>query len=157
MHILFALLLTVDPTHGDHAIYLSTIHAESKEQQLVLNIRVFEDDIRDALRNMNGQVIDTSSAIFAHEIERYFNKHVVVKNRQEIMPISLITYNLVGDSYRVEMLIDNLDKEGQLEFQIDYLQELFPTQQNILQLKLTGKEWYHIFKLGKESWVVPNY
>jgi len=133
MHIILYLLVScygsiapIAAINEDHAIYLSTIKMEVKSDEISITIKVFEDDLRDALRSHHGYVIDTTSTSFNEEIESYFEKHV----------INFSTYR------------SSIER---LHIKLDYFMELFPTQQNVLHLINKDQTKYHIFKKGNEQ------
>lgn len=131
----------------EHAIYLSTIKIEVQEEVVQITIKVFEDDLRDAMRAHHGFVIDTSSATFVEEVQEYFTNHLSIGSD---MSIATRSVSLVGDSYVITAFgIQQI--ESFIRIEADYFMELFPTQQNILHFIHGEVIKYHIFKKGKEA------
>lgn len=129
----------------DHAIYLSTLKVEVDEQAVQITIKVFEDDLRDALRAHHGHVIDTTSASFQAEVKAYFDRHLSIG---QDMDLTIERVSLIGDSYVITG-VDDQKIDGSLQIEADYFMELFPTQQNVLHLVHGDNTKYHIFKKGK--------
>ena len=154
MYILLCLLpfLTWNPGHEYHAIYLSTITLEVKKDGVHGVIKVFEDDFRDGLRGFNGDIpVDTSSLEFISVADEYFDQMIVIEVSGTPLEFNVTNIERVGDSYQVGYSSNQKGAEGILTFKVKYFFELFPTQQNILHFKYGDKQWYHIFKKGKET------
>ena len=132
-----------------HAVYLSTVQATIGSNQTEIVIRVFEDDLRDALRNRFKTVIDTSSVEFETQVKTYLDEHFICKGDAQIEMI-LIDLELIGDSYRVVMTGTHNEVRS-FEVTANYFFELFPTQQNVIHLQKGDMKKYFIFKKGKES------
>lgn len=129
----------------DHAIYLSTLKMEVKEQGIEITIKVFEDDLRDALRAHHGHIIDTTSASFQEEVDVYFTHHL---NLGKEMDFAVSDVSLVGDSF-VITAADLQQLDSSVSIEASYFMELFPTQQNVLHFIHGEQTKYHIFKKGK--------
>lgn len=129
----------------DHAIYLSTLKLEVEEQAVRITIKVFEDDLRDALRAHHGHLIDTTSSTFHEEVKGYFDSHLSIGKH---MDLTIEGVSLIGDSY-VVTAVDQQQLDTSILIEADYFMELFPTQQNVLHLVHGDNTKYHIFKKGK--------
>lgn len=133
-----------------HALYLSTIKIEVQEDGLDMTIKVFEDDLRDALRAYHGHVVDTSSTSFQVEVESYFTAHISIAEELEIAVSSV---ELVGDSYVISASGTSM-LDSSFDIEANYFMELFPTQQNVLHFVNGDQTKYHIFKKGKGSFEI---
>lgn len=147
----FSLLLSIFQSPSDHALYLSTFQLTISDDTIKGEIKVFEDDFRDALRGFRGSPIDTASADFRPLADAYFDKNIQILNYSEQLAFNVIDINKVGDSYHISYSCEQFEKINELTFKVDYFLELFPTQQNVLHVKCEDKQWYHIFKKGKEE------
>lgn len=132
----------------DHAIYLSTLEISEDNGALNLMVKVFEDDLRDALKNSYNQVIDPHSDAFNFQVETYFQSHIKLKIGENQLLWQLSSIELVGDSYQIGFASPATSSEGSISMEVSYFYELFPTQQNVLNLQLRSTKKYHIFKSG---------
>jgi|GEM_PF-2123286 len=137
--------------HEDHAVYLSTMELALVEGEVNMVIKVFEDDLRDALRGYHGHVIDTSGISFDQEVAAYMNHHISFDYGHEELAFKCTRVVLVGDSYQVTMETFSEILDAELSISADYFMELFPTQQNVLHLVDGDTQKYHIFKKGGKS------
>lgn len=137
---------------SDHAIYLSTINVDLDERVISAEIKVFEDDLRDALRADFGAPIDTASYDFLENAFTYFDKHVKIEINKERVDFNPVTIQRVGESYHFIMKSDIIKPISLLTFDVDYFLELFPVQQNVLHVKSGDEQWFHIFKKGKQKY-----
>ena len=126
----------------EHAIYLSTLEIEIVERNANVQIKVFEDDLRDVLRSHFEEIIDTTSNKFGAQMQEYFNAHVQLMSGSFVTSLELVTYNLVGDTYQISFLGGWTTPPSNLKINCDYFLELFPLQQNILHLTTGGKKQY---------------
>lgn len=138
-------LLTAAEVVEEHAIYLSTLKMDVQEQGVQMTIKVFEDDLRDALRAHHGYVIDTTSASFIDEVESYFVDHIKIDRS---LKYAVDHVSLVGDSFVISASSSQI-LDDTIEIEADYFMELFPTQQNVLHFVHGEDTKYHIFKKGK--------
>ena len=124
------------------------------EDVIKLEIRVFEDDLRDALRNMTGHVVHPDHEDLDSLVFRYFSQHFLAYQDEDQALLEFTSNQLIGDSYEILFQIVDFKSGRELQFRIDYLLELFPTQQNILQIRNEKNQFYNIFKKGELEWSV---
>ena len=122
----------------DHAIYLSTLEINVDQNEIEVVIKVFEDDLRDALRNFHSRIMDTSAVLFPDYVAQYFDIHLEIKNGEMLIEPYQNSVKLVGDSYQIKMSAQIVEPIMLLQIQADYFMELFPTQQNVLNLTFEG-------------------
>ena len=133
---------------ADHAIYLSTIRIHDEDDHLIMQVNIFEDDLRDALRDHHGEVIDTSALDFEIRVNDYMKEHLVINLNDDIRLLVVKDVIRVGDTYQVAYSPIPVSSIAKIALEADYLMELFPMQQNILQLEYQDHQYYHIFKKG---------
>ncbi len=138
-----------------HAVYLSTFNVAVDAREITTEIRVFEDDLRDVIRDFHGTYIDTSSQLFVEKVGEYFNEHAIIKGDHYKIEFEVYELTRAGDSYRIKCRGATPTPAKSLEFAVDYFLELFPTQQNVLNLTNGDQRWYYIFKKGKEQLIIP--
>ena len=134
----------------DHAVYLSTIKVISQDNRVEIYLNIFEDDLRDAIRNHRGTYVDTASTDFVPSVNSYLLSHFSVSDGIEPMPLEVHEVKRIGDAYQVVFYPLAESFNTKILFKADYLMELFPTQQNILQMEFGEQKYYHIFRKGKE-------
>ncbi len=139
---------------SDHAIYLSTLEINISETKSDVVIKVFENDLRDALRAHFNRRIDTTSQVFEIDVNAYLNAHLsIIFDNKKVTPF-VSKVELVGESYQVFMLMEHVRPYQKIEINADYFMELFPTQQNVLHISNNGKKQYYIFKKGNEKYKI---
>ena len=128
-----------------HAIYLSVVEiTKSVDNELNMTIKVFKDDLVDALRLTNGEnLISTMDNLEEGEVNSYFNEYI------RFYPdpgadIAFIDYTIEGDSFFVNCKILR-STESIEECSFSYLFELFPDQKNILKVVTSDGTMYKTF------------
>lgn len=130
----------------DHAIYIGVVDINKNDQRISLKVKVFTDDLEDALQNEFGKKIVLSDEKSCFEqvvnLEGYFLQHLKIQiNRSDYV------YKFRG----CEKLEDAiwLSFEGpcpaqwkEISITADFLTELFPTQTNIINLSRNGKKHF---------------
>ncbi len=95
MPLFFILILAFLSTHSlpkenDHAIYLSTLTLSDKTPGAtpgtpILTVRVFSDDLRDAIRNAfpDQQSVSEETLFTQHrdQVNAYFSKHLILNTK----------------------------------------------------------------------------
>jgi len=155
LHIFFLLIghnMCVDVTMEDHAIYLSTIDMKIMDSKIALEVRVFEDDLRDVLRAHRGYRVDTTSLTFLTAIDDYFTIHLDIRHAEDKVSLSCTAAKLVGDSYQLSFIGEFNPSEEGWQIKADYFMEVFATQQNVIDMQYPTSNLYHIFKKGSEIW-----
>ncbi len=132
-------------SNEEHAIYVSVIEADIVEDRVEVEIKVFEDDLRDALRPTSDSLTVEENLVY------YFNKHLTIGGNQG--QASLIDHYQEGESYRILMNYNLNEGTNKIEVSASYFMELFPTQQNILKVSLREHKAYHIFKAPGDKYV----
>lgn len=124
--------------YPDHAIYISVIEIRKQENITEIKVKVFQDDLQNAIKNYSGVVVLTAPEAFPqkypNEIESYFREHLKVND----LSYQLKSSELNGDSYWFTFLSENAEWT-KINATADYLMELFPTQENILKVLLNGE------------------
>lgn len=129
-----------------HAIYISVVELELKEDVLVGNVKVFSDDLVSALRNYNKHSTSTELQVEELEIENYFNDHFKISNNEDGVTLELLKIERLGDSHWLNFEIELNSQFNTIDIQASYFFELFPTQKNILSIKGASANQYFTFK-----------
>lgn len=140
---ILALVLGAPASELDHAIYISVMEVVVVKREVKIDLKIFSDDLSDALRNFKGK--DAIPVADAELIESYMNDKISLYSEGKLCPLRLIDNNVVGESNVLEFSA-LLNREQDISLRAAYLMELFPTQQNILKLDLDGVQHYKIIK-----------
>lgn len=136
---------SINDSHS-HALYLSVVELEVNELSKVsLKIKIFADDLVDALRHDNSLNQSMFEKLIIEELNIYFNKYLKVKSDDSFSEIKVVDYQKEGESFFINAVLAE-ENFREVTFQIGYLFELFPTQQNILKVKKDGAQSYYLFK-----------
>lgn len=144
-YLLWTLCALIQPE--EHAIYLSTIYLDIDEHGINVEIRVFEDDLRAALRDHTGYVTDTTAVRFEEDVLSYFRKYFSLRATDHKISWTITSLDLVGDSYQVVLSDDRHNlKTSSYQIQADYFFALFPGQKNILRATCQERQVFHVFE-----------
>ncbi len=123
--------VTIPP---DHAIYLSLIEIEEGEDDTSVLVKVFTDDLQNAILNFSEDAKYEGDSSYCDVnrqlIQDYFNQHLRLKVETEEEYLDFQKSEIKGDSYRIYFTIPKTGWE-EIEITADYFMELYPTQQNI--------------------------
>lgn len=141
------LLLCIVPlvSFTAHKFYLSLVQIEHvKEKQSVqIIISVFMDDIELALNENNNIDLRLSTKKEPENSEDYM-KEYLQKNFYLKIDGALKNFNFLGKEYKGDEVffyleIENIENIHQLEIVNTILVQHFPKQQNLIKLKVNGK------------------
>lgn len=140
--------LIAPTSEGDHAIFISVLEVDSHQ----MKIKVFTDNLQDALRNDTGHLPPSTQGNFhiknAHAIASYFRKKVQLQINEKEVDLNFLEATLEGDSYWITFELDFQEKWRSLKLEATYLFELFPFQTNVV--KVMGEK-QHFFRLSKHK------
>ncbi len=136
--ILSMLLLSARP--APHAIYLSIIEIDRKDLSIptAIKIKVFANDMEDALANQSGtrtKLLDAQGCLSARlEIEAYFRQYFSLKVNEEPVKLELNHCEPVGDALWLNFQTTQNSTWQTVTVTATYLMELFPTQSNVISI-----------------------
>lgn len=138
----------------DHAIYISVVEIEQDANNKgLVSIKVFEDDLGDALRNFSGDKvpIDLTGDCGGHAdvINDYFNKYSLISIDGKAIQLELNSCEIMGDSYWLNFSSETPMRWHDVYVKTVFLMELFPTQTNIISVDYQGEK--RMFKLTKSQ------
>ena len=146
----FLITLLIGPVSmvPDHAIYISTFYIDISETDVRAEVRVFEDDLRAALRSHTGYVTDINATVFQDDVLSYFRKYLVMDISEHSLTWELQSLELVEDSYRIHLKDAMPSSADHLQCSItaSYFFEIFPTQKNVLRLRKGEQQEHRIFE-----------
>ena len=115
-----------EPT--DHAIYISVLEIDAQQ----MKVKVFEDNLQDALRN------DSNS------IEGYFRKKIKLEINGNPVGFDLSDTSLEGDSYWITFRLRPHEKWESFSLEANYLMELFPDQTNVVKVLTEEPQFFRL-------------
>ena len=150
-------LSTVFVFKRDHAIYLSVAEVvhEPSGTNAQIKIKVFTNDLEDALFNELGQRITLSdAATFAVNkkyIQQYFANHfeLTIDNKKQKPTLSRAA--LTGDAIWFYFNMSCANNWKDVSVKADYLMELFPTQSNVISIEHDSKKQFLRLTNSKKS------
>lgn len=161
--VLLSLLLSFVPYNNEgvrftkiyHAVYISVIEIErtSNDQQGTLKVKVFIDDLQDAIHNKTGHRSSYRSGCKSgdQELISYFKDHIKLEVNTQLVDISLIDCERLEDSLWLNFIIDSDADWNELTISADYFMELFPTQSNIISVANLGENQFSRLNKGSDS------
>ncbi len=154
LFILFAIssLFTYGPgTDSGHAVYVSVLEVTKQADTAGnLQIKVFTDDLEDAIFNQQRKRVDlqrNDSNQFGEEVSTYFAQHLSLIIDGKKVNYSYLSTEINDISVWLTFSIEAPETWKEVSITADYLMELFPTQSNIVSIKYKGDK--RMFRLVK--------
>ena len=158
MHLFIGLLLygQISAKGGsisDHAFYLGVvqINHEAVNTDVKIRIKVFKDDLRDALRNAFSQITSLKEETlcdYPESLANYIEQHTECLINDKVLDWEMESCELEGNVCLLTFTADCPSTWKSLELKGDFLMELFPSQVNVVSVfdgeekrffRLTGK------------------
>lgn len=147
-------------TENDHGIYLSVSEVSlSKDNgQSHINIKIFSDDFENILRLYNnGKLSFTDICAKESLILAYFTKNMPIKINDKYIKLQWSGCKKIGDSLSLHFSFTSPADGKELKIKATFFTELFPSQQNIIQIKREGlANKFLKFKEG-DSWQMVSF
>jgi hypothetical protein len=140
-------------TENDHGIYLSVSEVSLSKSQSLIKIKIFSDDFENILRLYNnGKLSSTDICAKESLILSYFTKNMPIKINDKFIKLQWSGCEKIGDSLALQFSFNNPSDGKELKIKATFFTELFPSQQNIIQIKNVGSsDRFLKFKEG-DSW-----
>lgn len=139
----------------DHAIYLSTAEIATKEGKVSVAVKVFSDDLMDAIRNFSSSDTpineESLSAEHLRTLEDYFEVNLIMEIGDEQLPLALTTREVVGDTNILSFHCNHSPDVKKVTITATYLTELFPDQINVISMKFEGQNQFARLSKSKPS------
>lgn len=136
-----------------HAIYISVIEVEHSAQDTKadLRIKVFSNDMADALRNAYGVKGDYQETEFflknQEYISSYFSHHVIIEINGETVKLNLEKIEKENDTHWFYLSFHCPPGWKKVYIRADMLMEIFPAQSNMVKLTNNGdKQFFRLMK-----------
>ena len=147
-------------TENDHGIYLSVseVSLSKGKNQSLIKIKIFLDDFENILRLYNkGKLSSTDICAKESLILSYFTKNMPIKINDKYIKLQWSGCEKIGDSLALHFSFDNPSDGKELKIKATFFTELFPSQQNIIQIKKLGSSNRFLkFKEG-DSWQTVSF
>ncbi len=127
-------------TLSEHAIYIGVIQVLHEEQaaKATVNVKVFKDDMQNALRNAfdNYEVIPLDDICARQEdlLADYFADHLLFLVNGKAVKTTLENCSVENDVYWLTFDMPCPAQWNKLSVEADFFMELFPTQSNMVSL-----------------------
>jgi len=133
---------------NEHAIYLSVVEITDLEDSIEFNIKVFRDDMVDALRNQDDTFQSTMETLVYVEVQSYFEKYIKLYPLQNnTLRVNQIT--IEGESFFINLETDRaLDTVEELN--VSHFFELFSNQKNITKITTGGQQHFYTYKYASQ-------
>lgn len=146
---IFCSLDRIQQAFEDHAIYLSVVEVEFDplSDRASIKIKVFTDDMEDALTNKFGAQISLSTenecTLEKRKIEEYFSHYFKLAiNDGKSVKLALDHCELLTDAIWFQFYAPGIDPPDKISISAVFLMELFPTQSNVISITLDGKKQF---------------
>jgi hypothetical protein len=147
-------------TENDHGIYLSVseVSFSNSKSQSLIKIKIFSDDFENILRLYNkGKLSSTDICAKESLILSYFTKNMPIKINDKNIKLQWSGCEKIGDSLALHFSFDKPTDGKELKIKATFFTELFPSQQNIIQIKNLGASVRFLkFKQG-DSWQTVSF
>ena len=136
-----------------HPFYISLTEVEfdEKSRSLQVSVRIFADDLEEALTNRGVSNIDLLSKAndYNHALDQYFGEELLFTVNGKRYDLELIGVEVEDDALWTYLEIKNVRKIKSLEIQNEILIQEHKGQQNILKL-LIGSE-KEVYRLNSDK------
>jgi len=156
--LLWSLSATEQPPH---AFYLAVVQLDHAAGGITaqVTIKVFTDDMQDALRNafpdeFQPVATDAFCERLGDQAGRYFDRHFNCVINGEERPMNLQRCELQNDVYLLQFELSCPADWRELEVKADFFMELFPSQTNVLSILHGEEKGYFRLTKGAEACTV---
>lgn len=139
-----------------HAIYVSVIEISHEENADSLSVcfKMFKDDLRDAVRNFNGENHDMDeieSIDYQSDIAAYLENHFTIRINQSDSKLSQFNYEIEAETVWVTGQVKCPSHWHQCKIETSLFTALFPTQSNVIQLINGNEKRFERLNLKQQS------
>ena len=144
---LFLVLASADLRQPTHALYLSVTELTLLHTgQSSVSIKVFSDDLQNALRNYSSDYKPGGLNQFLEknltQAQHYFSEHLEIKINNRTVQLKMKKFTIENDAHFINFCFTSPRSPETLEVKADFLMELFPTQTNVIKVQLEQEQWY---------------
>ena len=133
---LWASMLSGNP---NHAIYLSLSDMTFEKNLVTVQVKVFSDDLQDALKNYDGAGyspadLDHFFALNEPLAARYFGEHLQVSINNKNVLFDYQGFSIEKDAHFIRFEAKLSAPAQKVAVKADFLMELFPDQSNVVKV-----------------------
>lgn len=142
-----------------HAVYVSVLEIKQKtgSEKGVINVKLFSNDLEDAIFNRSTQRIELTETNCEHYktlVDDYINDHLEFKINGIVQSYHYESCEINDMSIWLNFSFSYSKSWQEMEVKADYLMELFPTQANIVSILYhEQKSMFRLIK-GDDSEVI---
>jgi len=121
---------------NSHAIYLSVVDLNYQSKATEITVKVFSDDLEDAIYNLTRNRVKMGSDCHGHKevISSYFSRYLKISVNGNSMKYEWKSCEINDDSIWLSFTGDNPGTIQKISVKADYLMELFPAQTNVINI-----------------------
>jgi hypothetical protein len=126
----------------NHAVYISVIDFTHHEEGNKITVKVFSNDLEDALFNFSSQRIKVSSncSEVKEVVVSYFSKYLKIWVNEKEQKFLWDGCQVNDDSTWITFITRPTKSFKEVKIKADYLIELFPTQTNVVNISSDGEK-----------------
>lgn len=144
----------------NHAIYVSVLEIEKVDETGHIRIKIFADDLEDAIYNSSQSRIDLIKGDCSQNdvlVSDYFAKHLQLNLDGSNVEYQFISCEVNDISIWFNYEFTTMTTWSELAVKADYLMELFPTQSNVVSIDYQGqKKMFRLVKGDETKTILLN-
>jgi hypothetical protein len=134
----------------EHALYLSVSEVKLQpEGKSTIRIKVFSDDLQNAIRNYSSAYQHDGLQEFFEKNERlimqYFQEHLQMSINGKPVRYSYQEHSVEQDAHFITYRFSWEGEATKISMEADFFMELFPTQTNIIKVQQQDEQFYFKF------------
>ena len=140
-----------------HAIYIGVIdiYHQATKNQTTITIKVFQDDLKDAIKNAApSKRLATDSLFFEmhfNNIESYFQQHFQSYINEQLLVLKLKKGERKNDVFWLNFKAKCPEEWQNIKIKANFFMELFPTQSNMLYIQEGEQKRFGRLTKSRES------
>ena len=146
-------IVIMKPQGLNHAIYIGLIDIEIETQEINMSVKVFSDDLEDAIQLDNGERVKIVGQTDFSDLLTIIETYIIRKSKVYLDDVAqkfhIASCENQGDttwiflSGEINSSYETVRVDNQLFF------EIFDTQTNVVKIAIDGKLYY--YKLSKDT------
>ena len=127
-----------------HPFYISVIDIKHnvKEQKLNISVKLFTNDIEDALNKTTHKLIDllnpSNKSDMEHELFIYIQKHLSISVNQKNTTLNFIGYEREDEAIWIYLESSLVHKPKVIDIKTKLLYDFLPLESNIIHCEING-------------------
>jgi hypothetical protein len=143
MNFLFILAIKLQLLHAFHVSVCDMVY-ESDDKHLKISVRLFLDDLEDALEPATGlQLYDITREehwdLTQQLLEQYFAKNLKINIKNKSLDLAYLGSEVEGDAMWCYLEVEKLKPFDEMTVQYTALKEVFDDQENLVHVRVDGE------------------